>query len=236
MPSSADLKKVQALSGLFMAIYVVMHLTNHYTLNISYDAADKLMMRFRNIYQNPLFEMTFFGAMAAHYYSNYQIYTRRSKLDTKKKKNDDANKTLKVSPELKAHRYAGYLLSIFVVVHVIAVRLTPLVYFDNAQDFDYTFAAAAIDFFPFHSFTVYYIVLGMAGGWHLIYGTRAALVTLQGKSATGTAFPIPLKMVAAASHLLIVGAVLALGKYYTNIGWSEKTVALHGHFFKSMGM
>ena len=235
MSSTASLKKIQALSGLFMAIYVAMHLTNHFMLNISYDAADQLMMKFRNVYQNPLFEVAFFAALAAHFYANYQIYTSRSKIASKKK-NDDAKAPIAVSAELKAHRYAGYFLSIFVVTHVLAVSVTPLVYFDNAQDFDYSFAAAAIAFFPLHSFTVYYIVLGVAGGWHLVYGVRAAMATLQGKSVMGTAFPIPLRMLAAMSHLLIVGAVLALGKYYTNIEWSEKTVALHNHFFKSMGM
>lgn len=239
MPSSsADLKKIQAVSGLFMAIYVAMHLTNHYMLNVSYDAADTLMMHYRKIYQHPLFEGAFFVALGAHFFVNYKIYTRRSKLDatSRTKKDDEAKTSNAVSPELKAHRWAGYFLSIFVVTHVIAVRVTPLLYFENAADFDYSFAAAAIDFFPSHSFTVYYIVLGMAGGWHMIYGVRAALATLQGKSVTGTAFPMPLKMVAAASHLLIVVAVLALGKYYTNIEWSEKTVALHDYFFKSMGM
>lgn len=238
MSSSVSLKKIQAVSGLFMAIYVIMHLTNHFTLNISYDVADNLMLELRRVYQHPLFEGAFFAALAAHFYANYQIYMRRSKLNatSRSKKNDDAKTPTAVSPELKAHRWAGYSLSVLIFTHVIAVRVTPLLYFDNAQDFDYSFAAAAINFFPFHSFTVYYIFLGMVGGWHVIYGVRGALATLQGKSTTGTAFPIPLKIVAAASHLLIVGAVIALGKYYAGIEWSEKTLALHDHFFKSMGM
>jgi hypothetical protein len=83
---------------------------------------------------------------------------------------------------------------------------------------------------------VYCILLGMAGGWHMIYGVRAALATLQGKSLTGTAFPMPLKMVASTNHLLVVGAILALTTYHTNMEWSEKTIVLHGYFFKSMGI
>jgi DMSO/TMAO reductase YedYZ heme-binding membrane subunit len=53
--STANLKKIQATSGLFMAIYVAMHLTNHYFLNISYDQADSIMRTFRHVYQNPVF-------------------------------------------------------------------------------------------------------------------------------------------------------------------------------------
>ena len=244
--SASNLKKIQALSGLVMAIYATMHLSNHYVLNVSYESADDVMMKLRKIYQHPLLEGSFLVALVVHFSANYQLYQRRAKLESssttgRSKKYDDATTSTEksatvIAPELKAHRWAGYILSLLVVAHVVAVRVTPLVYFDNPSDFDYSFAAAAISFFPYHSFTVYYIVLGMAGGWHLIYGVRAALATLQGTSVIGRTFPLPLKMVAATSHVLIVGAVLALGAYSTSIPWSETKLALHDHFFKSMGM
>jgi hypothetical protein len=214
------------------------------------------------------------GTGNSHFYSNYHIiYQRRSlkrkanqqqqhnNQNKKKKKDDDyddinnkqkntnqASTTNTTSYELYAHRMAGYCLSIFVVAHVLAVRVTPLLYFDNPKDFDYSFAAAAIAFFPFHSlFTVYYILLGMAGGWHGIYGVRAALATTLRRGGGGqqsvvtgttttTTFPLSLKVLALVSHLFIIGAVLALGKYSTTMDWSERQRALHQHFFQSMGL
>jgi hypothetical protein len=169
-------------------------------------------------------------------------------INNKQKNTNQASTTNTTSYELYAHRMAGYCLSIFVVAHVLAVRVTPLLYFDNPKDFDYSFAAAAIAFFPFHSlFTVYYILLGMAGGWHGIYGVRAALATTLRRGGGGqqsvvtgttttTTFPLSLKVLALVSHLFIIGAVLALGKYSTTMDWSERQRALHQHFFQSMGL
>ena len=42
---------------------------------------------------------------------------------------------------------------------------------------------------PGYVFHVYLVLLGMAGGWHLIYGTRSALGILSGSSVEGKPFP-----------------------------------------------
>lgn len=253
MLSTINIKKLQAASGLFMAIFLVLHMTSHYLLNVSYEAADTAMQTFRrNVYQHFLFEITFYAAMVVHFYCNYHTYQRRRRskvlLSSNPKKTDgdkpnsttstSNNNKIIINYELQGHRVAGYILSVLVIGHVAAVRVVPLLYFENPQDFDYSFAGAAIDFFPYHSFTLYYILLGMAGGWHLIFGVRAAMATMQqGKSVVHTTpFPMPLKVVASASHLLIIGAVLALGRYYTTIEWSTEQRDLHEHFFRVMGM
>ncbi|KAG7369518.1 ring finger domain containing protein [Nitzschia inconspicua] len=135
------------------------------------------MKLLRHVYQNPMFEVLFYVAMMTHFYANYHTLQSRSKvakLHHKKMNDDRSNKTKTTNHhgdyELKGHRIAGYSLSLLVVAHVLAVRLVPLIYFDNPQDFDYSFAARAIILFPYRSFTIYYVLLGMAGGWHLIYG------------------------------------------------------------------
>ncbi|KAG7345781.1 DUF1691 domain containing protein [Nitzschia inconspicua] len=253
--STATFKQIQAASGLFMAIFVTMHLVNHYFLNSSYERAHSIMTLLRQVYQNPVFEVLFYVAMMTHFFANYHTFQSRSKV-TKlhdKKKNDNQSSSITIGSnnknkkkqvttkdhhnivdyELKGHRYAGYTLSLLVVAHVLAVRLVPLVYFDNAQDFDYSFAAMAIVLFPYQFFTIYYILLGMAGGWHLIYGVRSAIATLRGRSVQGTTFPMPLKAFASISHILLISAVLALAKYATTTTeWSEQQEKLHRTFFQ----
>ncbi len=53
------------------------------------------------------------------------------------------------------------------------------------------------------------VVFGMAGGWHLLYGTRSVINTVfYDKSVTGMAFPVCLKPFAGMNHLLIINAAL----------------------------
>ncbi|KAG7364189.1 hypothetical protein IV203_037391 [Nitzschia inconspicua] len=85
-------------------------------------------------------------------------------------------------------------------------------------------------------FKLYYIVLGMAGGWHLIYGVRSAMATLRGRSVQGTTFPMPLKLLASISHILLISVVLALGKYATTTEWTEHQKEWHKQFFQLFGM
>jgi hypothetical protein len=55
----------------------------------------------------------------------------------------------------------------------------------------------------------------MAGGWHLLYGTRSAIVTLfYGSSVIGKEFPLYLKPFAVVNHILIINAAIALGGVY----------------------
>ncbi|KAG7371953.1 hypothetical protein IV203_018095 [Nitzschia inconspicua] len=217
--SAASPKKIQAASGLFMTIFVTIHLVSHFFLNSSYERADSIMMTLRRVYQNPFFEVLFYVAMISHFYANYHTFQSRSKIAKlhHKNKNDDRNNIHSKNKhtqttdhgeyELKGHRIAGYTLSLLVVAHVIASL-----------------------------FKLYYIVLGMAGGWHLIYGVRSAMATLRGRSVQGTTFPMPLKLLASISHKLLISAVLALGKYATTTEWTEHQKEWHKQFFQLFGM
>ncbi|KAG7354986.1 hypothetical protein IV203_004342 [Nitzschia inconspicua] len=217
--SAASPKKIQAASGLFMTIFVTIHLVSHFFLNSSYERADSIMMTLRRVYQNPIFEVLFYVAMISHFYANYHTFQSRSKIAKlhHKNKNDDRNNIHSKNKhtqttdhgeyELKGHRIAGYTLSLLVVAHVIASL-----------------------------FKLYYIVLGMAGGWHLIYGVRSAMATLRGRSVQGTTFPMPLKLLASISHKLLISAVLALGKYATTTEWTEHQKEWHKQFFQLFGM
>lgn len=222
--------------GLRFAVFTVMHLVSHYTLNSSYEQANTTMLTFRQVYQNPLFEVLLVVSLLAHMYSNSGLYMARSKIASNKKDDDNNKKAAPPgSTELNAHRFAGYLLSLLVFGHVFAVRVTPLLHLEDPSEYDYSFAASVYELIPFNIFPVYLSILGMVGGWHTIYGVRSAIATLSGGSVVGKPFPIALKAVALANHLLIIGAVVALGGYASTVDFSEKE-DMHRALLTAMGM
>jgi hypothetical protein len=222
MVSSQLLKKVSAASGLYFGVFLVMHLFSHYSTIFGMGNAMSFIFLFRKIYQNPMFEIGLFVSLVAHMISNTMIYLQRQKMERKAnvvKKDDDSK--AKVDPpgslELKGHRYTGYFLSFAVLGHVAATRIAPAFTLDDPSQYDYSFLTYAQKVLHSPLFGVYLMLFGMAGGWHLIYGTRSAITTLfLGSSVTGKPFPFALKPVAALNHLLIINAILVVcfGAYY----------------------
>jgi hypothetical protein len=221
MVSSLVLKKISAASGLYFGVFLVMHLFSHYSTIFGMDKAMKNVMFFRKLYQNPFFEIGLFVSLVAHMMSNALVYQHRQNIERRSsavKKNDGS--IAKIEPpgslELKGHRYTGYFLSLAIIGHASATRIVPYFILDDPSQFDYSFATYAQRAIFGPIFGLYLILLGMAGGWHLIYGTRSAITTLfLGSSVTGKPFPLALKPVAVVNHLLIVNAVLAItGVYY----------------------
>jgi succinate dehydrogenase/fumarate reductase cytochrome b subunit len=211
MVSTASLKKISAVSGLGFAVFLVMHFLSHYSLILGVDTANDNLRLFRKIYQHPVFEVALLVALMAHMASNTMIYIKRQKIDASSKK--EGGKEPAGTMELKGHRYTGYFLSMSIFGHVAATRLAPLFFLDDPSQYDYTFITHANNLFG-SLFGVYLALLGIAGGWHLIYGTRSAIATLRGSSVAGKPFPFALKPVAALSHLLIINAVLAASGFY----------------------
>ena len=162
------------------------------------------MTLFRKVYQHPIFDFGLIVALMAHYTSSTIMYIRRSKTATSgssKKDDDDPNTKPSNSDhslsqhhgamELKTHRYTGYFLSFAVLTHVIVTRMLPMLSLPDPKLYDYTFSTYAQQKLYGPVFGIYNALFGMAGGWHLIYGTRSAIHTLfYDKSVAGTAFPI----------------------------------------------
>ena len=234
MPSVDTLKKMSAASGLAFGVFLVMHLISHYMLNLGYDKAQETMVTFRSIYQNPLFEVGLMAALVTHMYSNTCLYLGRSKINAKAKKEKDG-KTPAGSAELTAHRIAGYILSMSIVGHVFATRLGAVLMLPDPSVYDYGFVGAVFAMIPMNIFPIYLCVFGMAGGWHLVYGTRSAIAILTGSSVVGKPVPIPLKMMAMGNHIAIVVAMAALGSYMTTIDMSEKE-SIRTKYFTDLGM
>jgi len=232
MPSISALKKLQAASGLFFGTFLAMHLVSHYTLNLGWDAANGRLKSFRALYQSSIFEVLLVLSVLTHMYANVSVYKYRQKIQSTKQ---DSKKSVAGSMELKGHRIAGYIIALSIFGHIAATRLGPIFILDNPSEYDYSFAAKANELMPGHFFLLYLAVFAMAGGWHLIYGTRSAIATLSGSSAVGKPFPMPLKVMALSNHLLIIGAVLALGGFRYAVDMDAKA-ELHEKLYSAMGM
>ena len=70
------------------------------------------------------------------------------------------------------------MLSVMILIHSFATCIMPLLHFEDLSTFDYSFEVIVISLVLYHLFLFNYMLLGMVGGWHLLYGTRAALVTV----------------------------------------------------------
>jgi succinate dehydrogenase/fumarate reductase cytochrome b subunit len=232
MPSIAVLKKLQAASGLFFGTFLAMHLLSHYTLNFGWDAANGRLNSFRALYQNSIFEVLLFLSVFTHMYANLSVYKCRQKIRSTKQ---DDKKPAPEALELKGHRIAGYIIALSIFGHVTATRLGPILVLDDPSEYDYSFVAKANELVPGYLFLVYLAIFGMAGGWHLIYGTRSAITTLSGSSTVGKPFPMVLKVMAMSNHLLIIGAVLALGGFRCVIDMETKA-ELHEKLYSALGL
>lgn len=232
MPSFSTLKKMSAASGLVFGNFLAYHLYCHYSLYLQgLDAANENLVKGRVVYQNPVIEILLLLSVLVHMYSNTSLYLYRKRNSNK----DDANKT--VPAELKAHRIAGYIMGTSIVGHVFATRMAPLYAFgENASAYNYGFIHTAAGMLGGAIFYIYLAVFAMAGGWHLIYGTRSALATLSGGSVANKPMPIPLKVMALTNHILIILGVLALSGYFYEINFSLKQEEEQNKFFSVFGM
>ena len=60
---TTNLKKFQVVSGLMLGSYVVMHIFNHYILNVNYKQANFTMMSLHKVYCWPLFQIWFTSSL-----------------------------------------------------------------------------------------------------------------------------------------------------------------------------
>jgi hypothetical protein len=234
MPSIGSWKKLQAASGLTFGCFLIGHLVCHYSLSFGWDIAIGNLHRFRAVYQHPIVEVGLLLATVLHMVSNTVIILNRGKVDAKVKK-DGGQEPAAGSLELKGHRYTGFFLSFAIFGHVGATRIASLFILRDPSEYDYSFLVKANELVPMNVFHTYIALFGMAGGWHLIYGTRSALATLKGSSVFGKPFPLMLKPLALLNHILIISAVLALSGYYYKVDTTSKAV-LHDQINKKLGL
>jgi hypothetical protein len=227
------MKKLSAASGLFFGVFLSLHMVNHFSLFLpGWVAARNLQKKFRVIYQHPVVEILFMLSLLLHLYSNTVLYFRRQKLASPKQE----GRSVAGSAELTAHRLTGTFLALSIFGHVGATRIAPLFLLDDPSEYDYSFITSVTEEIPGYVFHVYLVLLGMAGGWHLIYGTRSALAILSGSSVVGKPFPVLLKGLALASHVGIILAVLVLSEEFYIIPEMNTKMELHKKFIAVLGI
>ena len=187
----------------------------------------------RKIYQHPVFEAGLLIAILIHMVSNTVIIMNRGKSAGHTKKDGNGQKPAGTT-ELQLHRYVGYFLSVSIVGHVGATRLAPMFILEDPSDYDYSFVAKVAEIIPIF-FAGYLGVLGICGGYHLIYGTRSALATLSGSSVIGKPFPGALKVVGVLNLLFVTSAVMALSGFYYVVDTSSKA-ELHDQINEKLGI
>lgn len=184
------LARLQARTGLVIAVFVVMHLTTALAAHFGPEGYDGMQRLTRFVYQNPVSEIVLLTAIVVHVIAS----VRRMRLRTKRE-----------APNLRVrlHRYAGYFLLLVIIGHVAATRLPALLYGIHVgfAALSYTMTRYPYYFYP------YYALLALSGLYHMAHGVPVALGTLGVRVPQalrkGPTFVIPVSV-------LGVGLVLAL--------------------------
>ncbi|KAH6565773.1 hypothetical protein BASA60_009780 [Batrachochytrium salamandrivorans] len=238
------LANVQAGSGLVFSVFGVMHLSGHMLANLRYEYASSALYVLRNYYHTPLIEAVLVGgALAVHVASStmrravrQEMQHRRKdvslsgKADPKDNKADPKdNKAAAIvsllphSAESSAskairfrawHRYAGYTLALFMLGHVGATRLVPLLVLPDASIVDLTMVTQTTVTYP-GLFHVYYFALGTAGLYHTLYGISAALGTF--RIRIPRVAPKVWDRISLAMVMLMASTIMALAGFYEPI-------------------
>ncbi|KAH6572315.1 hypothetical protein BASA62_003464 [Batrachochytrium salamandrivorans] len=206
------LANVQAGSGLVFSVFGVMHLSGHMLANLRYEYASSALYVLRNYYHTPLIE-----AVLA------QADPKDNKADPKDNKAAAIVSLLPHSAESSAskairfrawHRYAGYTLALFMLGHVGATRLVPLLVLPDASIVDLTMVTQTTVTYP-GLFHVYYFALGTAGLYHTLYGISAALGTF--RIRIPRVAPKVWDRISLAMVMLMASTIMALAGFYEPI-------------------
>ncbi|KAH6596932.1 hypothetical protein BASA61_003313 [Batrachochytrium salamandrivorans] len=211
------LANVQAGSGLVFSVFGVMHLSGHMLANLRYEYASSALA----------------SGDAASSEGRFLVWQSRSKGQQGRSKGHKAdpkdNKAAAIvsllphSAESSAskairfrawHRYAGYTLALFMLGHVGATRLVPLLVLPDASIVDLTMVTQTTVTYP-GLFHVYYFALGTAGLYHTLYGISAALGTF--RIRIPRVAPKVWDRISLAMVMLMASTIMALAGFYEPI-------------------
>jgi hypothetical protein len=163
------LAKVQAISGLGFALFLVLHLATAASGSGGPGAYDGTLGSLRAVYRaHPLVEFLLVGATAAVHMACavLRILERRR-----------AGFQPKPDLRLRVHRISGYFLMIAFAGHVYATRVMPAL--GPGEVADYSYLAFSVLAWP-AMIIPYYYLLGLAGSIHFGLGLGYALAVLFG--------------------------------------------------------
>lgn len=203
--ASRGLARIQALSGLVFATFLVLHLGNTLTALFGQAAYDEVQGALRLYYQTRVIEVVLLAAAVVHGGAGLTRWWRRP-----------STKSGARPPwRLRFHRWSGYYLLIAFAGHVLATRSPDWFY---GIPVDFSFVTFSLDTWP-GIFYPYYVGLFASGAYHLVHGTVVAVRVIRAsadRSPVGSGLRIVdaiarSRLAALAGIILAVGAVAALG-------------------------
>lgn len=196
--SSRSIVRLQAASGLSLAIFVGLHLMNLFAAMWGPEVYDGLQTRLRWWYQSPVYEIFGLGVALMLHLGCAWLRIRQRKAR--------GSASPAVPWPLRAHRWSGYFLASVIFVHAAATRGPSLLWgiWPGFAGVSFTFWWLPWFFYP------YYAALALAGFIHLAYGTSSALSYLT-KNRKWAISPGVLRACSIGVGLAIIGALLALG-------------------------
>ncbi|MEM7080062.1 MAG: hypothetical protein AAF513_15680 [Pseudomonadota bacterium] len=181
-----NLKQLQALTGLFFAVFLGVHLINLWLAPLGAAAYDGFQAVAQRAYQWLPLETLLLACLLVH--AAIGLWRMRERRPPS-------------TPQARWHRRAGVFLLIFIAGHIMAVR-GPSWFADIYPGF--SGLAFSIDFAPLY-FYPYYFLLALAGFYHGLYGATRALARF------GLRFDVRLGLWTTAAGLCTVAALMGFG-------------------------
>jgi len=194
--------RLQAASGLVFSVFLALHLSTTMAATGGEDAFNAFQGGARRFYQTAIFEILAVGLpLVTHVVASITRIVRRRRSGPRRRP----------PLRLRLHRYSGWFLLAAIGGHVAATRLAPLAYDVQVRFGDLNFTTV---FFGV-GFSIYYILLGSCGTYHLVNGlTIAARVfglRLPPAVRRGPGFWVP---VAAATAAVAIGVASFSGWFF----------------------
>ena len=175
-----SLIKIQAISGLVFATFLILHLVNMAIAMFGQVAYDSFQRAMRWYYQFPVAEIVV--VLAA---SVVHIAAALTRVIRRRRAGKNSHKKIKLPLRVRLHRYSGYFIVVVFIGHVVATR-GPSLLLGKLVDMSYlSYSIAILPLF----FYPYYMLLGIAGLYHLTNGVIFALRVLNVRLPKGATAP-----------------------------------------------
>lgn len=207
MPHTQHSKKrlvlAQAVSGLLFAVFASLHLVNVMVSSLGPGTYNGFQRAVRPFYQNPVVELAVIAIPLLVHIACGVIQARRRRRRGGSRRAPGLR--------LRLHRYSGYFLAVVVFGHIAATRGIMLVFGVPPEFGGVAFAMAWMPgvFYP------YYILLGLCGLYHTIYGSVIALrllgLRVPAGALKGPRFWVPLTL---AASIVLAGILSFAGWLY----------------------
>jgi succinate dehydrogenase/fumarate reductase cytochrome b subunit len=202
------LLRAQSLSGVAFSLFLLLHLANQGVAALGADRYDQAQCALRRGYQSAPLEL---GLVLAPLLVHVTTAVMRL-LDRRRRRVPTP-----VSRASRLHRLSGIVLLVFFAGHVAATRGASLIYgvYPGFAGVAFTLRWVPAYFWP------YYLVFGVAGAYHLVYGLGVALPILGVSAGRVLRRPAILAPAAVALGLCVAVGLLGFGGAFFPVGHPE---------------